>query len=163
MNTPQSSTVKLSQNSYDSPAVRLVDIRLVREASSTYAKVSHFKDAANIVYDMIGDTDKEHFVAVCLNVRHQVTNINIVSIGHLSATIVHPREVFKGAILQNSHAVILAHNHPSGTVSPSPEDLLCCERLQKAGEILGIQVLDFIIVGPTQDYYSKVTEGIRAL
>ncbi len=82
-----------------------------------------------------------------LNTKNNITGINVVSIGSLNSSLVHPREVFKAAILGNAAAIILAHNHPSGDPSPSPEDLEITRRLVEAGKILGIEVLDHVIIG----------------
>jgi len=98
---------------------------------------------------------EEHFVSIHLNSRHEVIGLHEVSHGTLSSSLVHPREVFKSALLANSHAIIICHNHPSGSaILPSTEDLDTTQQLLKAGEILGIGVLDHLIVGPTQGVYS---------
>lgn len=91
--------------------------------------------------------DKEYFKAVFLDTKNQVLQIKDISIGSLNASIVHPRELFKGAIKTSSAAIILAHNHPSGDPTPSPEDLEITKRLWEAGQILGIKILDHIIIG----------------
>jgi len=91
--------------------------------------------------------DREHFLALYLNARNQVIAMEVVSVGTLSASLVHPREIFKGAILNNAAAIIVAHNHPSGNVAPSPEDLATTTRIKRAGELMGIPLLDHIIIG----------------
>lgn len=91
--------------------------------------------------------DREAFVVVFLNARHETTGYNVVSVGSLNASIVHPREVFKVAILANAASVILAHNHPSGDPEPSEEDLSITKRLVQVGDLVGIGVLDHIVVG----------------
>ena len=96
--------------------------------------------------DLIGDKDREHFVALHLNARNRVVAAETISIGSLVASIVHPREVFKAAILNNSAGIICGHNHPSGELEPSPEDRDINTRLRAAGRLLGIDVLDFLIV-----------------
>jgi len=90
--------------------------------------------------------EKEHFIALYLNARNAVIGEETISIGSLNANIVHPREVFRPAVLSAAAAVILAHNHPSGDVTPSQEDLNLTARLVDAGKILGIEVLDHLIV-----------------
>lgn len=107
---------------------------------------------SKIMRQYLSGADREHFVVLLLNAKLQVTGINTVSIGSLNNTCVHPREVFKPAILANASSVILAHNHPSGDATPSEEDILLTKRLRDAGEILGIEVVDHIIVG---DYLYK--------
>lgn len=89
---------------------------------------------------------KEHFVVLLLNARHEMQCREVVSIGSLNASIVHPREVFQPAILHSAAAVVLVHNHPSGDPEPSEEDLSITKRLVQVGEIVGIGVLDHVIV-----------------
>ena len=96
---------------------------------------------------------EEHFVTFHLDAKFQVIGYNEVSKGTVSASLVHPREVFKAALLSNSTAIICAHNHPSGIVKPSNEDIETTKTLIRAGEILGVQVLDHVIVGGA-DLYS---------
>lgn len=88
-----------------------------------------------------------------LDSRHRVRATETVSIGTLNSAIVHPREVFKAAILANSHAIICAHNHPSGDLGPSNDDIELHRRLERAGHLLGIEVLDFLVISDT-DYRS---------
>jgi DNA repair protein RadC len=92
---------------------------------------------------------KEHFVAFYLNARSQLVHRETVSVGTLSASLVHPREVFAPAIAHAAAAVIVAHNHPSGDCTPSAEDRDATRRLRRAGELLGIPVLDHVIVSET--------------
>jgi len=90
--------------------------------------------------------DKEHFCVFFLNTQNRIIGREIVSIGTLNQSLIHPRECFKFAIRLNANAVIFAHNHPSGSLEPSDEDLSVTKRLQDAGKLLGIEVLDHIIV-----------------
>jgi len=92
-------------------------------------------------------TRKEHFLAVLLNTRHLPIAVELVSVGSLSASVVHPREVFRPAIISSAASVILTHNHPSGDATPSEDDLEITQRLCRVGETLGIEVLDHIILG----------------
>lgn len=89
---------------------------------------------------------EEHFVSFFLNCRNEITGYTIVSHGTVSASLVHPREVFKAAVLANSHGIIVAHNHPGGSLTASPEDIETTETLIAAGKIMGISVIDHIIV-----------------
>ncbi len=95
---------------------------------------------------LLPDIDREHFVVFVLDGKNRIISCNVVSVGSLNQAIVHPREVFKSAILANGAAVILAHNHPTGDPTPSSEDIAITRRLKEGGEILGIKVLDHIIV-----------------
>lgn len=89
---------------------------------------------------------REHFVVLLLNARHEVEGIETVSIGSLNASIVHPREVFKPAVVSSAASVVLVHNHPSGDPEPSEEDLSITKRLVEVGDLLGIGVLDHVLV-----------------
>lgn len=95
----------------------------------------------------IRGSNREHFVAFYLNSRHQILRREVVSIGSLNASIVHPREVFRPAIVLCAAALVLAHNHPSGDTTPSEEDLAITRRLKEAGKLLGIELVDHVIVG----------------
>lgn len=124
-------------------------VQLVRESSlSVQQKEINSPDIAYEIFEkyMVG-LDREHFVVMMLDTKHKVIGIHTVSIGSLNSSIVHPREVFKPAILSNANSVILAHNHPSGNTSPSPEDIAVTKNLVHAGEVLKIEVLDHIIIG----------------
>lgn len=96
---------------------------------------------------------KEHFVALYLNARNQLIHKEVISIGTLNASLIHPREVFKPAIENLVASIIIAHNHPSGDAEPSNDDLEVTKRLQEAGKILGIEVIDHVIVTKNA-YYS---------
>jgi DNA repair protein RadC len=109
----------------------------------------------------LGPVDREHFLAAILDRKNTVIGMNTVSIGSLTAAVVHPREVFKPAILSNAAAVLLCHNHPSGDPQPSPEDPTLTSRLYKAGQLLGIEVLDHIVLGHgTTSYFSFADQQI---
>jgi DNA repair protein RadC len=101
---------------------------------------------------------KESFIALHLDGKNRIICVDIVSVGSLNQSIVHPREVFKTALLSSATAIILMHNHPSGDPSPSSEDLEVTRRLREVGDLLGIKVLDHIIIGST--YYSFVERGV---
>jgi DNA repair protein RadC len=107
----------------------------------------------------IRDKKQEHFVCVSLNGANEVIECRVVTVGLLDTNQVHPREVFADPIADRAAAVILAHNHPSGTLEASPEDVALTKRLVKAGELLGIRVLDHVIV--TRDsFVSMKNEGL---
>lgn len=102
---------------------------------------------------------KEHFTTLHLDGKNRVVCMDVVSIGSLNQSIVHPREVFKSACLSNAAAVILIHQHPSGDATPSQEDISITRRLREAGDIMGIKVLDHVIVGENE-YTSFVERGL---
>lgn len=89
---------------------------------------------------------EEHFVTFHLSAQHHLTGYHVVSHGTLSASLVHPREVFKAAVLSNAHTIIVAHNHPSGSLEPSDDDIETTKQLIEAGRLMRIEVLDHIIV-----------------
>jgi DNA repair protein RadC len=105
------------------------------------------------------DTDREHFIVLFLDSRSAVIGINTVSIGTLTESLVHAREVFKGAILANAASVIVAHNHPSGEAFASEADLSVTTKLKEAGRILGIPIEDHVIVGEV-GYFSFRQQGM---
>lgn len=106
---------------------------------------------AEDVYDYcskrLSAKDKEHFMVILLDSKNRVIKEEIVSIGTLNSSLVHPREVFKSAIKESANSMILVHNHPSGDTTLSSEDIEVTQRLKDAGEILGIKVLDHLVVG----------------
>ena len=99
---------------------------------------------------------EENFVILCLNTKNKIAGVHTVSIGSLNASIVHPREVFKAALLNNANGIICLHNHPSGDPEPSRDDIEITHRLANAGNILGIKVLDHVIIG--DDRYVSLKE-----
>jgi DNA repair protein RadC len=109
--------------------------------------ISSPADVDRLLRGRIANLDRENFVVVLLNTRNEVIETSTVSVGTLSASLVHPREVFKLAVRASAASVILAHNHPSGKVEPSKEDREVTRRLGEAAAILGIEVLDHIIMG----------------
>ena len=109
--------------------------------------VSSPADVERILRGRIANLDRENFVAMLLNIKNEVVETPTISVGTLSASLVHPREVFKPAIRASAASVILAHNHPSGKVEPSREDREVTVRLAEAAKILGIELLDHVIVG----------------
>ncbi|MGE5391112.1 MAG: RadC family protein [Deltaproteobacteria bacterium] len=104
-------------------------------------------DMANLLLSQMRYLDREQFQEVLLNRKNGVISIETVSIGGLSSSLAHPREIFKPAIRKSAASIILAHNHPSGDPTPSQEDLELTRRIAEAGSLLGIDVLDHIIIG----------------
>ena len=117
------------------------------------------QDAAQLVLRELSLADKEHFMIIMLNTKHRVIAKKVISIGHLHASLVHPREMFKEAIRRSSASVILVHNHPSGDLTPSRDDITTTERLRDVGDMLGIDVLDHIIIGDNR-YLSFREQGL---
>lgn len=146
--------------------IPVVEIRQVRLGSLRYEswRMNNPSEAAamcrEIITEQITDTDREHFVAMGLNAKNQPVVFYTVSIGTLTATLVHPREVFKVAITYGAHALIVAHNHPSGDPTPSREDREMTDRLAQAGRILGISLLDHLVIGSNGRYESFRERGL---
>ena len=106
------------------------------------------------------DLDRECFVVFLLNVKHRIIAKEIISIGILDGSLIHPREVYKAAVCAGAAAILVAHNHPSGDPSPSGQDREVTRRLQEAGKILGITLVDHVIVGAgTNEHFSFRTTG----
>ncbi len=142
--------------------VEVVSIRMVRESSFLYSPrhISSPSDALELAKMHLEDRDREEFIIITLDTKNQPTSINMCSRGSINASIVHPREVFKTAVLSNSATILLAHNHPSGNPQPSKEDREITKRLVEAGNILGIKVLDHLIIGHDSYFSFKEDESI---
>jgi DNA repair protein RadC len=106
----------------------------------------------------MGTLQKEHFRGLYLNSRYQIIHDEVISVGSLTANIVHPREVFQPALEHGAVAVIIAHNHPSGNQQPSNADIEVTEQLQAAGKLLGIDVLDHLII--TDTAYNSIKQEL---
>jgi len=105
------------------------------------------EDVARLLMPVLRDLDREHFVAVLLTTKNQVIDVITVSIGSLSASLVHPREVLKPAIQASAAALVVAHNHPTGVATPSREDVVFTQRLGRCADLMGIRLLDHLIIG----------------
>ena len=103
-------------------------------------------DVARFIRGVVGSDAREHFVVILLDARHRPIGYQVVSIGTATASLVHPREVFQVAVGMGAAAILVAHNHPSGDPTPSPEDRAITERLARAGHLMGIQLLDSVVV-----------------
>src|SRR5690606_33586230 len=120
--------------------------RVARRQAELYT-IRSPEDAATYLMEILSLEQQEKFYCLYLNTKNQIIAEKTVFIGSLNASIVHPREVFKEAIKQSAASIIVAHNHPSGDPSPSREDINVTKRLIQAGEILGIECLDHLIIG----------------
>lgn len=122
-------------------------------------------DIAVLIHSIISATeeyeqDKEHFFCIGLNVKNRVKYIDLVSLGTLTNCLVHPREVFRLAVMRGVASIICAHNHPGGDPEPSREDFAVTKKLKEAGETLGIKVIDHVIIGNgTEGYVSMLEKG----
>ncbi|MCQ2412643.1 MAG: DNA repair protein RadC [Sphaerochaetaceae bacterium] len=120
-----------------------------------------FCNSPEQIFDLIrhyGDRMQEHFLCVMLNGAHELMGISVVTVGLVNRTLVHPREVFADPLKNRATAIVIAHNHPSGNLDPSPDDLEVTYRIRKAGMLLGIEVLDHIVFS-TDGYHSMKEQG----
>lgn len=142
--------------------VNIVSIKIVREGSILYnvRKISSPSDAVELGRRFLEECDREQLIVCCLDTKNQPLSVNVASVGSLNSSIVHPREVFKVAVLSNSASIIIFHNHPSGDVVPSTEDINITHRLKEAGKIIGIELIDHIIIGSEGKYCSLKEKGI---
>lgn len=134
---------------YAVPEVKVVSIsvrELVGNKLTEPADVARFW-ADTVAQAKIYDPEKEHCAVYMLNVKNRVKGWQIVSQGIQNASLIHPREVFRPAVVMSAAAVILVHNHPSGDTTPSADDLKITRQLIEAGKILGIQLLDHLVIG----------------
>ncbi len=136
---------------YSLPRFRVSLVRETRAAAPSMP-ITTSVTAAALLAPCFKHIDREQFVICGLDAKHRIIGLNIVSVGSLTVSIVHPREVFKPLILMNACAALGAHNHPSGDPDPSLEDRTLTARLRQAGELLGITLLDHIILGDDRTY-----------
>ncbi|MCL6592496.1 MAG: DNA repair protein RadC [Alicyclobacillus sp.] len=132
--------------------------RIVRKPAQQRLQIRSAEDAAEYVMDRLRHLKKEHFIILHLDTKHRLISEEVVSVGSLDASIVHPREIFKSAVKRSASAILCVHNHPSGDPTPSPEDVAVTRRLCQAGVLLGIDVLDHLVVGDGR-YVSLRAEG----
>jgi len=117
-------------------------------------------DVSTLLHAYLNDVDREHFVVLFVDAKNRIVGIHTVSMGSLTASVVHPREVFKAAILAQAASIVCGHNHPTGDVQPSREDRALTTRLVQAGRLLGITVLDHVIIGGNGKYFSFAGAGL---
>ncbi len=137
-------------------------VLLVQDSSVPVANncVRSPKDAATIITDYLRGADREHFVGLYLNSANGLITLHTISVGTLNSSLVHPREVFKMSLMVNAAAVIVGHNHPSGNIEPSKEDIEITRQLADSGKILGIPLHDHVIVSGGNRYTSFAERGL---
>ena len=142
--------------------------RRIALVTTSYVEDAHFprdaslntaKAAAHIARSIIGRCDREVFLTMHVDSKKRVLSAEVTAVGGVCEAYVQPGEVFKAALLSNAVGVIVAHNHPSGNVTPSDDDMRIAQSLRSAGELLGVPIVDYLIVGPTKDYYSFLVHG----
>lgn len=124
--------------------------RLSQKQNDDKYTVRSPQDAAAYLMPDMTSLNQEHFVVLFLDVKNQIIHKKTIFIGGLNASIVHPREIFREAVKRSAASIICAHNHPSGVPTPSPEDIEVTKRIQEAGYIIGIELLDHVIIGDHQ-------------
>jgi DNA repair protein RadC len=146
--------------------VSVYRVSLVKDKSISFGnrRLSNSKEAQALIQQLImkrGQNDREQFAVILLNAKNDIIGVNIVSVGGLSSASVYPREVLKPAILANSAAMILCHNHPSNSLEPSPEDLAITKKIVQASELMGITVHEHLIISLEDErYFSMADNGI---
>ena len=141
-------------------SIDVMRCKLVKESDFEYDVTNTPESAAGVFRSFgMADAADEVFVIACLATDGSITGIHEISHGDLHSTIVHPREVYKRALLNNAASIILAHNHPSGNIDPSESDKAVTERLKAAGELLGVSVLDHIIIA-REKHFSFQEAGV---
>ena len=141
--------------------IDLISLKLLKEKSMEYNFTS-VKNPINVVKlakKLIDEVDREYVLVLNLNTNLEPNSIEVCGIGSLSEAVIHPREIFKSAILSSASKIIMVHTHPSGHVEPSLEDIQTTRRIRKAGEILGIPLVDHLILGNDNDYFSFTEHG----
>ena len=143
--------------------VPIYRVTLVRESSITTPapRLRGAQQAAELLRQYLGAVDREHFVVILLDRKNTPIGINTVSMGSLTASVVHMRETFKAAILANAAAILCGHNHPSGDPAPSREDRALTQRLVDTGKLLDIPLVDHVVLGDgTTAFFSFADQGL---
>lgn len=152
---PKPRTIKLKQ-------IRAVyETLIIKEELTRYLRPFTRYTAPEQVFDtfsFLRQETKEYFFAIHLDGKNRICCVDEVSVGSLNQSVVHPREVFKTALLSSAAAIIVLHNHPTGDPTPSGEDIQITRRLKETGEIIGVKLLDHIIIGDS--YLSFVAQGL---
>lgn len=152
---------------FETQSVSVYRVCLVKDHAVSFAEhcnITNPAQAQAILKDLIltrGQPDREQFIVAMLNSKNDLIGLNIVSVGSLSATTVHPREVLKPAIIASSASIILCHNHPSGDPQPSEDDRSITRTIVQAADVVGIRVLEHLIITMENDrYFSFADEGL---
>ena len=143
---------------------RQYSLKLVKEKAAEYDAPKVIKSSADVdrvCREVLGlhEEAEENLVCFDLNTKNAIIAIRVVSVGTLNASLVHPREVFKGALMSNANSVIIAHNHPSGDNTPSLADNLVTKQIWKAGDLLQVNLVDHVVIGH-DGYYSFLDSGV---
>lgn len=151
--------------------VKAYQILAMSEICKRYAKlqmkgftqtIESSVDVYNYFATDLMNKQKEHFFVLILDAQHKILKSELISVGSLTKSFAHPREVFQAAVKESAHSIILVHNHPSGECKPSSDDLKITRQLMQAGSVLGIKVLDHVIIGKGQ-YWSHLDAGVKII
>ena len=134
--------------------------RFVSLVPASEVTVTSPEDVVNLVGPDLASLDQKHLQTVLLNTQNQVLSIQEIYVGNVNSSVVRPVEVFRPAIRENAPSIIVVHNHPSGDPTPSPEDILITNSLVAAGQVLGIDLLDHVIIGGDQRFVSLNQQGL---
>lgn len=144
--------------------IKKYTVKLVKEQEMEYkgGKVTSSKKASKLINKIFNmdSQPSEIFVMLALDVQKKPTGCFLISQGTINSTISSPRDIFQRALLVNAHSIIVAHNHPSGEVEPSPEDIRITQRLTEAGKLMEIELIDHLIIGEEGKYYSFLENGV---
>jgi DNA repair protein RadC len=151
MKHKQSQTAKEHKTMYRLTQYKVSLVRDSAEMKEGDKRISSVDDVVSAMSDM-KLLDREQLRCIFLDCRNKIIGWEVVSQGSLTASIAHPREILKGAILSNAAAIILVHNHPSGECAPSDEDIRLTQRIKQAGEIMGIRLQDHVIIAEKGSY-----------
>ncbi len=133
-----------------------IELRIFKNKNHLFKErlVNNPEAACHIFNQYLANFDRERFAVLSLNAKNEPLSIEIISIGSINTTIVHPREVFKAAIISNAAKIICAHNHPSNNLQPSNEDKELTIRLNDCAKLIGIEIIDHLIIGSESSYFS---------
>lgn len=143
--------------------VSLVKLKMVKEKKVTYTfeKLNEAQKVAELSSRLLKGVDREHLLVISVDAKYSPLALEVVSIGTVNAAMAEAREIFKHAILNGVAGIFIVHNHPSGDCTPSKEDERVTRRLQEAGDLLGIEVFDHVIIGDEDQYFSFVESRKR--
>ncbi len=123
-------------------------------------KISSYSDAIQEAKKLVSDYHKEHIICLYLNSRKDLIKAELISIGTLTSVLIHPREIFRPALVNRANSIVLLHNHPSGSPNPTKKDIAITRKLEEGGEILDIELVDHVIFTDKKNYFSFCEEHL---
>ena len=142
-------------------SVPIIHLEMVKDAEITYGgmKMENAEEAATLIKKFLGDVDRECLVVCATDIKMKLVHIQLTAMGAINYCPVSISDIFKVALLSNAANILLFHNHPSGDVTPSEDDIQVTKRVMEAGKLLGIPLLDHIILGEGDSFYSFRESG----